>query len=315
MDENKNTYDFIPEEITKAVSIALVIILLFTSGTLLGKIIGKENTVVEEGQEVSVSSTVSQTTTTQPTSATTLPPATTTTAPATQQTETTAPAVSGEAQTTVPAAASTAPSTQGMTTAEIIALFNESANRVKTDATKVVKNYEKRTHNEEHLIAPSAVEGMLSDFVAENFKDDTEPIEYATREDIVANYQVPGVEWASQLTEAEVAEATCTDNGTEYEIMLSLHPTENPEPGVGVAKAFDTITSSEIMAKAPSFLTGFNTNYTSCVVKCKIDKATGRTTWSNYTSSVILAVTLNFLGSNLDAQMGMTFEKDYTITY
>ncbi len=306
MDENNKAFGFLSEEAVKAVSIALVIILLFSSGTFLGKVIGNGNDEVEANQDTVVSSTAQVTTTTQPTVTTTVPPETTTTAPATEQAETTAPA----ANDTTATAASTAPST----TAEIIAYFNETANKVKTDATKVVKNYEDRTHNEEHLIAPAAVEGMASDLIAKYLGDDTEPIEYATREEIVENYQVPGVEWSSQLTEAEVAEATLTDNGTEYEIMIKLHPTENPEPGQGVAKAFDTITSSEVMEKAPSFVTGFTTNYTDCIVKCKVDKATGHTTWSNYTSTVILGVKLDFFGE-LDAQIGMTFEKDYTITY
>lgn len=306
MDENNKAFGFLSEEAVKAVSIALVIILLFSSGTFLGKVIGKSDDAAPASQDTAVSSTTSQAAT-QPPVTTTLPPATTTTAPATQQTETTAPN-SGNAQTT--AAASTAPSTK----AEIIAYFNETANKVKTDAVKVVKNYEDRTHNEEHLIAPPVVEGMAADLIAKYLGDDTEPVEYTTREDIVSQYQVPGVEWASQLTEAEVAEATLTDNGTEYEIMIKLHPTENPEPGQGVAKAFDTITSSEVMEKAPSFVTGFTTNYTDCIVKCTVDKATGHTTRSNYTSTVILGVKLNFLGE-LDAQIGMTFEKDYTITY
>lgn len=250
--------------------------------------------------------TATQPTTQAPTTQSTAAPSTT----ATPQSDVpTNPSASSQ-DTTAPAADSGTPKT----TAEIIAYFNDTANKVKTDAVKAVKNYEKRMHNEEHLIVPKVVEGMAADLMEKNFKDDTEPIVYATREEIVSEYQVPGVEWASQLTEAEVAEAIITDNGTEYEIMIKLHQSENPEPGQGVAKAFDTITSSEVMEKAPSFVTGFTTTYTNCVVKCKVDKATGHTTWSNYTSTVVLGVSLNFLGEH-NAQIGMTFEKDYTITY
>ena len=38
------------------------------------------------------------------------------------------------------------------TAAEIVALFNESANKIKTNATKVVKNYEKRTVNNDKVV-------------------------------------------------------------------------------------------------------------------------------------------------------------------
>lgn len=201
-----------------------------------------------------------------------------------------------------------------MSKAEIVELFNTGANKVKTDAVKVTKNFEDRTHMEEHLILPSVLESMANDLMAEAFKDDTEPIVYATKEEIIANYQVPGQTWVSQLTEAEVMEATVNDNGTEYEIHIKLNPTTNPEPGVGVAKAFDTITAEEVKAKAPSILKDFTTEYFDCVIECKIDKATGRMTWANYDSPLILKLKVEFFGS-LDAQVGLRFEKDYTIEY
>lgn len=296
------------EDMSLAISVTIVAVIIIFAGSALGLFGGKEE-APEVGATVSQTVATTSPTTTAPTTAV---PATQPSAPASsEQQNTTATPTQGASQenTTQPASPS------GKTTAEIISIFNESANKVKTDATKVVKNYENRSHNEEHLIVPKVVEGMANDLLTENFKDDTEPIEYATREDIVSQYQVPGVEWASQLTETEVASATINDTGSEYEITITLHPSTNPEPGVGVAKAFDTITQSEVLEKAPSFVTGFDTNYTDCVVKCKIDKATGRTVWSNYTSTVILAVKLTFLGKDLDAQVGMTFEKDYTITY
>lgn len=304
MDENKNSVSSSSEEIARGLMIAGVIIILLIIGNITGLLGGKseEPTAAVQNQ---VQQNVGQVQTPQQN----IPQAPVQQAPVQQDTTAAQQETTAAPHQTPPANSST------MSTAEIIELFNKSANTVKTDATKVVKNYEKRKHNEDQLIVPDALKGMAADILNENFKDDTVPIEYLTREEIVDKYQVPGVEWASQLTEAEVASATCVDNGTEWEITITLHPTENPEPGVGVAKAFDTITSSEVMEKAPSFVTGFSTNYTNCTVKCKIDKASGRTTWSNYDSTVVLAVTLSVLGKNLDAQVSMSFEKDYTITY
>ena len=231
------------------------------------------------------------------------------------QQQTTAAPIQQETTAVKPQTPPSSGEQSSMSTAEIIALFNKSANAVKTDATKVVKNFENRDHDEEHLIVPEILMSTASDLLEENFKDDTEPIEYLTREDIVNKYQVPGVEWSSQLTEAEVASASCVDNGSEYEITITLHPSDNPQPGEGVAKAFDTITTDEVMEKAPSFVKEFTTKYYDCIVTCKIDKETGRTTWSNYKFSVIIGAGLSFLGKDLDAQVGMSFEKDYTITY
>lgn len=306
MDNEKK--DLIPEEedslfsddIVKGLLIVFGIIAVFVIGlNLFG---GKD---APEAQSPETTAAVQQTVAT--TQAITAPPTTAAPAPITS-----APAVSGD--TAVTAAPSVAPSGQ-KSTAEIITLFNESANKVKTEATKVVKNFEHRTHNEEKLVLPSALEGMFNSLMESAFADDTEPIEYPTREEIIAGYPVPGESWSSQLTEAEVAEASCIDNGTEYEITMKLHPTTNPEPGVGTAKAFDCITASEVSASAPSFVEDFSTEYYDCVVKCRIDKATGRTVWSNYSSPVVIKVVANMGFAKLDAQVGLTFEKDYTITY
>ncbi len=303
MENKKNSSGFF-----EVVVVILVVLALFVSGNLIGKL-GSNRQEADTTEDTNVTDVVVNPTTEATTQPTTAP----TTAPTTQ-----APAdnAGDSADTTeAPAVDATeAPSSGEMSKAEIIALFNESANKVKTEATKVVKNYENREHLEEYLEMPKLLEATANSLMGSVFKDDVEPVEYATKEEIVAQYQVPGVDWVSQLTEAEVEEATCTDNGTEYEIMLKLYPTKDPEPGVGVAKAFDTITPSEIKESAPSMLQTFSTEYFDCVIKCKIDKATGHTTWSNYYSPIIMDVTVK-MGGTMNARLGLSFEKDYTITY
>lgn len=310
MDEKlkKIVSDIISDDIGKGLLIAVVIVILFACGYSFGAVTDTPDKEAAATQGTSTAQTVAATTA--PTAApTTQAPVVT---PTTQ-----APTAAPEGETTVAttAAADVTPGAQEKTTGEIIALFNESANKVKTEAVKVVKNFENRTHNEEHLVLPSLVEGMAKDLMNEHFVDDTVPVEYLTKEDIVANYPVPEQSWSSQLTEAEVAEAACIDNGTEYEITLKLHSTLNPEPGVGTAKAFDCITTSEVTESAPAMIETFTTEYYDCVVKCKIDKATGRTVWSNYTSPVIINVVVNMGFTKVEARVGMTFEKDYSITY
>ena len=201
-----------------------------------------------------------------------------------------------------------------MTTAEIIELFNKSANKVKEEAVTVTKNYEYRKYLEENSEVPSKLQGMASTLMSTAFKDDTEPVVYATREEIIENYQTPGQTWSSILTENEVEEAICADNGNEYEIYLRLKTSENPENGEGVAKAFDTITASEVKDSAPAMLKDFTTEYFNCEIRCKIDKETGRMTWSNYTSPVIMKVNVEFFGT-VAAKVALSFEKDYTIAY
>ena len=302
------------DEFKKGFLIAVTGLLLFGVGNALGSLSNvsfseEEQVAVVQQSENETYTDASTTAVAETTQASVTQTAPATTVPSTNSTTTVTSSVAATTAAVTSTGAPTSP-------AEIIALFNESANKIKGEATKVVKNFEKRTHNEDKLIIHSSIQGMANSLMEENFKDDTEPIEYATKEDIVANYQVPGETWVSQLTEAEVAEAVCIDNGAEYEITLKLHPTQNPENGVGVSKGVDTITTSEIMAKAPSMVKGFNTEYYDCVIKCKIDKATGRTIWSSYTTPVVLKLQLDIpIVGDFEAQVGMTFEKDYTITY
>ena len=291
-----------PSALTQGIVIALVILVLFFSGNFLGALGGRPDSDAAEDTQVE---DVMQST-----------EAPATQAPVTQAPVTQAPT---EAPTQAPdanepatdAPVADAPSGE-MTKAEIIAMFNESANRIKTEATKVVKNYEYKKMLEEYLEVPSVLNGMMDTFMGSVMKDDLEPQEY-TGELIIEKYPVPRETWVSQLTEADVAEATCVDNGTEYEITLKLVETINPVVGKGVAAAMDTITEED-KAGIPDMVSKMDMRYFDCVIKCKIDKATGRTVWSNYTSPVVFDCEVKMLGTHA-VKMGLSFEKDYTITY
>lgn len=275
----KDFFDESSAKIFKPVAFFLALVIVFTSGTLIGFMTNLEVTVNGGTGSASV----------------------------------VAPGASTTPQTSTPTTPPVENNTD-MTPAEIIELFNESANKVKTDAVKVTKNYEERTYMEDKSVIPSALKGMADSLMSTAFKSDTDPIVYATKDEIVANYQVPGQTWSSCLTEAEVEQVACDDKGNEYEIYIKLKTSVNPENAQGVAKAFDTITATEVKENAPSMLKDFTTEYFDCEIRCKIDKESGRMTWSNYTSPVIMKVNVEFLGT-LAAEVAMCFEKDYTIEY
>ena len=291
-----------PSPITQGIVIALVILVLFFSGNFLGALGGRpDSDATEDTQAEDVMQS--------------------TEAPATQAPVTQAPVTQAPTEAPTQAPDANEPATDApvvdapsgeMTKAEIIAMFNESANRVKTEATKVVKNYEYKRMLEEHLDVPSALNGMMDTLMGSVMKDDLEPQEY-TGEMIIEKYPVPRETWSSQLTEADVVEATCVDNGTEYEITLKLVDTNNPVVGKGVAAAMDTITEED-KAGIPDMVQKMDMRYFDCVIRCKIDKASGRTTWSNYTTPVVFDCEVKMIGT-LPAKVGFSFEKDYTITY
>lgn len=273
-------------KILKVVAVYLAVILVFTCGALAGFIRSPKLVVIENGGSAGGSAA----STTPQSSASSLS--------------------SSNTQSTI-----TEDTKSEMSDAEALALFNESANKIKTDAVKVTKNYEDRTHMEEYLQVPDILKDMANSLMEENFKDDTEPVVYATKEEIAAKFMVPGESWVSKLELTDVDDIICVDKGTEYELYIKAKPSTNPENAIGVARAFDTITSSEVMESAPSMVKEFTTEYFDCIIRCKIDKESGNITWINYSTPLILKLGLEFLGKELNAQIGMKFEKDYNIEY
>ena len=223
-----------------------------------------------------------------------------------------------DAETTVVTGETTEPesTTEGAvpaTTEEIVALFNESANKIKTDAILVVKNYEKRTVNQEHVSIPKAIEGMTKTMLTTVMKDDTDPIAYSTREEIRTEFIVPDQSYVSRLKASDLVAATCKDTGKTYEIYFKLKDESNPSAGKGVGSVCDVIETHEI-AEGPDFIEEFSTKYYNCEMKAVYNKATGRITHINYRTPVIMNMKVNLLGHH-EGSMGFTFEKDFSITY
>ena len=206
-----------------------------------------------------------------------------------------------------------AASNNGKTTAEVIDYFNKNANRVKTEATVVVKNYEKRNINK--IEAPSVLQSMVDPMKDKFMQDDTDPITYTGREEIVENFQVPNQSYVSCLTENDVKEATMEDKGDYYEVKIVAKDTTNPTAGKGVGAAFDVIETNEVEGKEESSMVQkFSTQYSGCTVVAKFDKATNRMTSATYTIPTKLLLTVNMFGTH-DISLDMCFVKDYTITY
>ena len=200
-----------------------------------------------------------------------------------------------------------------MSTAEIVELFNKSANKIKTDAKKVTKNFEKRVVNEDKLELPAGLEDTAKNMIKTFMSDDTEPIVYSTKEEIRNEYIVPEQDYVSRLQPSTVQQATCNDTGKTYEIYLKLKEEKNPHAGSGVAAACDVIEPHEVSQKV-SFIKRFDAIYYNCEIKATIDKATGRMIHTVYSTPVVLDITVNLFGTH-DAKAGFTFIKDYTITY
>lgn len=235
------------------------------------------------------------------------------------QAETTAPAVQEETagetltQISVETSQESTEAAVPQTVEEIVEFFNKSANRIKPEASKVTKNYEKRIVDEDQLVFPKSLESAAKGLMDTFMKDDTEPIVYDTREEITSEYIVPEKEYVSRLDPKYVENATFTDKGDTYEIYIKLKNEKNPVSGEGIGAVCDVIEAHEVAEKA-SFIEEFSTEYYNCEVKVTVDKATGRVVHSWYSVPLVLKVRVNMFGTH-SAAAGLTFVKDYTITY
>lgn len=302
MEKLKEFWHSFDESTRKAFCTALALILVFGSGNFLGSL----TNIAQSNGSAQVTEAPAETT------QEAVKVDATTAAPQTQA-ATTAPAGTTASAQTPSAPSAGAPAT----TEEIVALFNEAVNKVKTDATKVTKNFELRKYDDAQSVIPSALNSLAKTMMDKYMGDDTEPIDYATKEDIIANYQVPGESYCSQLTAADVTSATCTDNGTEYEVVLNIAENVNPVQGSGIGAACDIIDSDQVTSNemVSSILKEFTITYSGCVIKCKIDKATNRVTWANYLTPLTIDALASVVVTTVDAKVVLSFEKDYTITY
>lgn len=198
---------------------------------------------------------------------------------------------------------------------EIIALYNQAANKVKVEAKKVTRNFKNTRYDTSKSILPSALESMANPMIEKYVKDDTEPVDYVTKEDIIENYPAPKQTYSSKLTAADVDEATCIDNGKEYVITLKLASCTNPTAGKKVGAACHIMDVSSIKASDSSMIKKFDAIYEGCVIRCKIDKATNRVTWANFYTPFTIDALINILFSELKTVAVMSYERDYTITY
>lgn len=198
------------------------------------------------------------------------------------------------------------------TTKQIVAYYNKNANRVKTEAKTVVRNYEKRSAD--NVQAPIGVKGVTETLIDTYINDDTKSVTYNSHDAIVENFPVPKQNYSSALIENDVESANCVEDGEQIVITISMKPEKNAVVGKGVGAAFDIVESDEIKEKAPSFIKDFSTEYHDCVITATFDKATGRMIAVNYIVKLKLYVTVDTI-TDVETSMELSFEKDYTITY
>ncbi len=245
-----------------------------------------------------------------------------TTAAPVQNTEATTAASSQEQTTAAATVETTAASSQEATTqapaasgapqgiSAILAYYNTAANKIKTEAKSVTRNYEDYQHNEEKLVVPAALKSAGSSLIGTFLKKNDTPEVYEGGE--LQNFYLPGETYVSKLTEGDVVSAECKDNGSEYEITIVTKTEKNPTYGAGVSAGFEIIKTDDVMDAAGFIVKSFDTEYYDCTLKCKVDKASGHITWINFSTPIVMDVASKI---GINATVGMTFVKDFNVAY
>ncbi len=309
MNKFREFLDSIGSEWKTGISIALAVILVFSMGNIAGSLTNINATPVEEAGEA-VENTVA---TDAPTEAPTAVPTT--------QAPTAAPTTQAPVADTQPAdTASSAPAVQApstgapATTEEIVALFNESANKVKTNAKKATRNYQDMRINK--LEVPAALQAIADGAIEKFVKPNMTPEVYEGPA-VAEKYPVSGTDFASKLKPEYLETITCTDNGTEYVIDIKMKDQLNPvyRGGEGVGSIFWTMNPDSISENLPvGQVEKSDFSYYNCTATAKIDKATGNMTYSKFVYNFDMDISIK-MGLTLNALASLTVDEEYVMEY
>ncbi len=250
-------------------------------------------------------------------------PADTTAAPADTADTTAAPADTADttaapADTTAPAASTGAPSSKE----EIVALYVSAYNKMSAEATKATRTYD-YTSNYNNILKignNSTLAGIAESLMGKFMVENTEAVEFA-----VADVAPVGLT-SSPLTAADVANATCVDNGDTYTVTVTSTGTDdNPEvnPTVGNGSAgkigplIETTAITDAVGGAIKF-EGLALRYSDCTATATIDKATGRIIDLYYRMPGVLhfdKVTAAVIVTVNDCDIGLLGEQRWSFTY
>lgn len=301
----------------KTIALVLAAILLFTGGAFLGSLQSfNVNIEGDIGVNGNAGAQVNATVPTQSTTTTTAPVQTTapaTTAPS--DTTTTAPAVS----TTAPSASQPAQNSGEKSVQEIVDLYNSAVSGVKTNATTLTRNYKHMESLPEYLEMPSAIQGIAETAMTQFVKGTDEPQSWTLKEDMQIIFPVGSTEDCSKITADMVESATCTDNGSTYQLEIKLYDDKitSPEKGQGYAGAFNTITASTLTDISIPGVT-FNkvdVNGINGSISCTVDKANNRVTDIVFRNTDILAMDVKVFVGNLQAKLALAVEESFTVEY
>ena len=204
------------------------------------------------------------------------------------------------------------------TTAEIVALYNNSVNRVKKEAKKITRDYKKLSSPEDQLELPSAVSAVGKWAIKTFVKGSDEPESWTDKSDMKIVFPVGNTDYSSKMTADMVKTATCKDNGSTYqiEIVLLNDKITSPVKGQGYAGVFNTVDGNSIKdANIPGVtFNKIDVNGINGSISCTIDKASGRITTATFRNTDKLYIDAKAVAT-VKVKLALVSEEKFTIAY
>lgn len=302
-------------EVVQGICIALVIIVLFASGNIVGSL-----TAVNKVEETTAAPVVQQTTAAPVVQQTTAAPVVQQTTAAPVVEETTA-APSGDTQETTAAPSGDTSSAMPTEKADIIKFYCDAYNKI-SEASSVTRTYD-YTSNYNNIVNVNnndKLKDLASSLMTKFMVENAEPV-------ASDHSSLPPVGTTTlNIDPSLISNATCTDQGTYYEVTLYSTGTDDnyeidSQPGTGSAGSIGPLLRSEDVTGAAGSIVqfeGLHSWYATAQVTAKVDKASGRITDLEFKTPCILhfdKVKALVVVSIENCEIGLLFHQKYTIAY
>ena len=227
----------------------------------------------------------------------------------------------GEGETAAPSDGGATAGDLNMTDkASVVEYYKTAHAKALSSASKATRVYDNAVNynNVLEIGDNSTLAGVAQKLMGTFLKENTEAIEY-TGSDIGANFPPAGGN-SNGLTPDMISDFSCTEEGANYIIKLTIDSTEdNPDKGEKTKNLCTTVDEAGVKEAAGSLvkLEGMENHYIGANVTATIDKATGNLIHleTDVPSYMIFAKASVMIVSVENARIGLEFQQKWDVAY
>lgn len=202
-----------------------------------------------------------------------------------------------------------------MSTSDILRIYTQAANKVKTELPGFKRVADKnlvevRTDSGRSEVIKSIMDGIMGDILADGssvFESPMAIIPKGNSSGVKTYFPIFGESYGCGISGTDIISAAqCVKTGDTYELTIYFHDISNPEPASGefgrimspVRKSAIEDAAAKHAATPGRDILSFETNYTNSYLKCKVEISSGRmlSLEQNMTINIAVKATLNIFG-------------------